>query len=375
VDVIASEDQRMLQDSTRRFLEARSPIGALRQLVDNAGTFSPDQWREAVAQGWVGLFTPEAHGGIAEAAEGVIDAAILAEELGRVVYAGPFLANCVAAFALAQSGNEAQQAALLPGLASGDEHAAWCFAAPGARGGIAPGGVRVTRNGDGFTLDGVAANVQDAQSAGHLLVSAVDERGASQFLLPADTAGIAIHPLETLDLGRPLATVTFSGVQVSADCLLGEYGLAAAPFERQLQVALVLHSAETVGVVDRALEFTLDYVQQRFAFGRAIGSFQAIKHRLADHATQLMGAKAVVAHAARAVQNGAPDAATAASICKGHCGKAATEIVRDCLHLHGGIGMTWDHDIHFYLRRAVSNEALWGATAVHYERLCQLAGL
>jgi alkylation response protein AidB-like acyl-CoA dehydrogenase len=375
VDVISSEDQRMLQDATRRFLEDRSPITALRQQADNASGFSPGAWREAVGQGWVGLFTPQEYGGLAEAAEGVIDAAILAEELGRVVYAGPFLSNCVAAFALAQAGNAAQQAALLPALTAGEELAAWCFAAPGVKGGIEPGGVRVSRGAAGFTLEGVAANVYDGQLSGHLLVSAVDNGAVSQFLVPAQTPGITISPLETLDLGRNLSTVQFSGVQLGADLLVGEYGLAAPQFERQLQVALVLLCAETVGVVDRALEFTLDYVQQRYAFGRPIGSFQAIKHRLADHATQLMGAKAVVAHAARAVQHNAADAAIAVSICKSHCGKSGTEIVRDCLHLHGGIGMTWDHDIHFYLRRAVSNEALWGSPTVHHERLCRLAAL
>jgi len=375
VDVISTEDQRMLQDSTRRYLEDRSPIGALRRLADNKVDFHAGAWREGVAQGWVALFTPEAHGGLAESAQGVIDAAIIAEELGRVVYSGPFLSNCVVAFAVAQAGSEKQQTALLPGLVAGDELAAWCFAAPGTKSGTEPGGVRVTRKAKGFTLDGTAAYVQDAQIAGHLLVTAVDDSGLSQFLIPAKAPGITIRPLETLDLGRQLADVEFSGVSVAADTLVGEFGRSADLVERQLQVALVIHCAETVGAIDRALEFTLEYVQQRYAFGRPIGSFQALKHRLADHATQLEGAKAVVAHAAKAVQNAAPDAAIAVSVAKSHCGRFGTEIIRDCLHMHGGIGMTWEHDIHFYLRRAVSNEALWGATPVHHERLCRLAGL
>ena len=120
---------------------------------------------------------------------------------------------------------------------------------------------------------------------------------------------------------------------------------------------------------------TPDEFKQRYAFGRPIGSFQALKHRLADHAAQLEGAKAAAAHAARSVQVGAPDAAIAVSVAKSHCGRFATEIIRDCVQLHGGIGITWEHDIHFYLRRAVSNEALWGTPAAHHERLCRLAGL
>jgi alkylation response protein AidB-like acyl-CoA dehydrogenase len=375
VDVIVTEDQRMLQDSTRRYLENRWPIEGLRKLADNKQAFSAEAWREGVEQGWIALFTPEAHGGIAESAEGVIDAAIISEELGRVVYAGPFLSNSVVAFAITNSGSDAQQAALLPALAAGTENGAWCFATAGVNGGTQPGGVRVVRNGDTFTLSGTAANVQDAQIAGHLLVSAADEKnGVTQFLLPANLPGVAITLLETLDLGRRLANVEFADVKVSADRLLGEFGKAAEAFEQQLQIALVLQCADTVGVTDRALEFTLDFVQQRFAFGRAIGSFQALKHRLADHATQLQGAKAAVAHAANAVQKRAPDAAIAVSVAKSQSGRFGTEIIRDCLHMHGGIGMTWEHDIHFYLRRAVSNEALWGTPSVHHERLCQLAG-
>jgi len=375
VDVIVTEDQRMLQNATRRYLEDRVPLGTLRRLADTVTEFSADAWREGVAQGWVGLFTPEAYGGMSESAQGVIDAAILAEELGRVVYPGPFLSNCIVAFAISQFGSPAQQSALLPGLVEGEKRAAWCFAATGVKAGIEPGGVRVVRTSAGFTLTGIAANVQDAQSADYLLVTAVDHGSVSQFLIPATMPGIVIHPLETLDLGKRLANVEFSGVPVAVDTQVGEYGSAADQFERQLQVALVLHCAETVGVIDRALEFTLEYVQQRYAFGRPIGSFQALKHRLADHVTQLEGAKAAVAHAAKAVHAAASDAAIAASVAKSQCGRWGTEILRDCLHLHGGIGMTWDHDIHFYLRRAVSNEALLGSTSVHHERLCRLAGL
>lgn len=376
MDVISTEDQRMLQDSARRYLEDRQPIGALRRLADGKADFPAAAWREAAENGWIALFVPEAHGGIAESGQGVVDAAIVAEELGRVVYAGPFLSNCVVAFALAQAGTQAQQAALLPGLAAGQATAAWCFAAPGIKSAAEAGGVRVVRKAGGFVLDGTAAWCQDAAGAGHLLVTAVDDdRGVSQFLLPAGAGGLRIRPLETLDLGRRLADIDFSGVSLPADALIGEFGQAAELFERQLQIALVLHCAETIGVIDRAMEFTLDYVQQRFAFGRPIGSFQALKHRLADHTAQLEGAKAAVAHAARAVQQRAVDAAIAVSVAKSQCGRHGTEIIRDCLHMHGGIGMTWEHDIHFYLRRAVSNEALWGATPVHHERLCRLAGV
>jgi alkylation response protein AidB-like acyl-CoA dehydrogenase len=365
----------MLQETTRRFVQNRSPVSLLRKLADSRSAYPDEAWRECAGQGWIALLTPHEFGGLGEDAEGVIDAAIVAEELGRVVFAGPLLPASVVAFAIARSGSGAQQAALLPGIAAGELRAAWCFAGTGPQAGLEPEGVRAARRGDGFVLDGVAGYVEDAQHADHLLVTAAGANGLSQFVLPAQTPGITIEPLRSLDLGRPLARVRFEQVAAGGAALVGEAGGAAADFERQLQVALVLQCAEQVGLIDRALEFTLDYVQQRVAFGRLIGSFQALKHRLADHVAELESAKAATAHAAKAVQNDAPDAAIAVSIAKSQCGRCGTVIIRDCVQMHGGIGLTWEHDLHFYLRRAVSNEALWGTPALHHERLCGLAGL
>jgi alkylation response protein AidB-like acyl-CoA dehydrogenase len=376
LDITATEDQRMLQDITRRFLEKRAPIGTARRLIGDDVGFDRDAWREGAELGWLSLFVPEDHGGMAESGQGVVDAAIIAEEMGRVVFAGPFLPVNVVAFALAQAGSPAQQEAVLPGLAMGEIIATWCVSGPGATPGTEPGAVRVTGSaGEGFTLQGVASYVQDAHVADQLLVTAAGEAGLSQFLIPAATAGVSIVPLNTLDLGRRLAEVRFDGVRVGADALVGAAGGAAELVERQLQVAVALQCAETVGVVDRTLEFTLEFAKDRVAFGRPIGSFQALKHRFADHAMWLEGAKATAAYAARAVQEQAVDAAIAVCVAKSHGGRSGTETIRDCLQMHGGIGMTWDHDIHLYLRRAVSNEALWGTPATHQERLCVLAGL
>jgi len=376
MDVTLTEDQLMLQDATRRFLNDRFPVDVLRKLADRGESLDREAWQEGAALGWVALFVPEAHGGFAESAEGVIDAAIVAEELGRVVHSGPFFSSCVLADAIARAGSEAQQAAWLPGLAAGEQIGAWCVAGPGPNDGISPGSVRATRSDDGrYVLEGVAGYVDDAAAADLLLVTAAVDAGLSQFLLPAGAAGVSVQPLEALDLGRRVATVRFDRAVVGAEALLGEWGGAADHVERQLQVVLALLVAETVGVIDRVFEFTLEWVNQRYAFNRPIGSYQALKHRLADHAAQLEGAKAAAAYAARAVQAGASDAAIAVSVAKSHCGRVATEIIRDCLQMHGGIGMTWEHDIHFYLRRAVSSEALWGSPRVHHERLCRLAGL
>jgi len=370
MDILLTEDQRLLQDSTRRFLEKRSPVSAARRLVSSQAALDREAWREGAELGWLSLFAPEAYGGLAESAEGAVDAAIIAEELGRVVFAGPFLPVSVVAFALAEAGSPAQQEAHLAELAAGEKIAAWCFPAEAEAGAV------TTQPAEGgFVLEGSVFAVQDAELADLLLVTAADGRELSQFLVSKDTPGISVTPLVTLDIARRLAEVRFDGVRIGADALVGVAEGAADLVERQLQLALVLQAAETVGVIDRALEFTLDYAKQRVAFGRAIGSFQAIKHRFADHAVRLEGAKAATAYAAKAVQARAADAGAAASIAKSHTARHGVDIIRDCLQIHGGIGMTWDHDIHFYLRRAVSNEALWGTPAAHHDRLSRLAGL
>ena len=375
MDVTLNEDQVMLQDMTRRFLEDRSPIGALRKQTDEQTGLDRTVWKEATELGWIALFVPEEDGGIAESAQGVMDAAIVAEELGRVVYSGPFIPTCTVTDAISRAGSAAQRGEWLPGLAGGETLGAWCFAGKGPRAGAQAGSIKVSRSGNGFMLDGVAAYVEDAAVADILLITAAGDDGLSQFVITPDMPGITVEPMDALDLGRRIAEVRFSGVKVSADALLGEAGKGGDAFEHQLQVALALQCAETVGVTGRAFEFTLDWVNERIAFGRPIGSFQALKHRLADHVTQLEGARAAAAHAARAVQTGAEDAAIAVSIAKSQCGRSATTIIRDCLQMHGGIGLTWEHDIHFYLRRAVSSEALWGSPAAHHERLCRLAGI
>ncbi|AIT81489.1 acyl-CoA dehydrogenase family protein [Novosphingobium pentaromativorans] len=375
MDIDLSEDQVMLQDSTRRFVEDRASIAMLRKLVEEKRDMPLDAWRMAAEQGWTALLIPEEFGGFSESAQGLVDAAIVAEELGRVIYPGPFLSSAVAAYAINDAGSSGQKAHWLPKLASGEAVVAWAMARRGGGGRIAGGGVRAAREGENLRLGGHAAYVLDAQIADAILVSVAGDDGATQVLLTADTPGITITPLDTLDVGRRIAHIDFADVVVSTEALLGEIGAAGEAVERQFQVALVLQCAETIGVVERALEICLEYTNERLVFGRPVASYQAIKHRLADHATQLMGMKAAVAHAAKAVKDQASDAAIAASIAKSQCGKWGTEIVRDCMHMHGGIGMTWEHDIHFYGRRAVSNEALLGTPAAHHERLCRLAGL
>jgi alkylation response protein AidB-like acyl-CoA dehydrogenase len=375
MDVVLTENQTLLQQATRGFVEQRFPIGYARKLAEAGQSFSAADWQDCAAQGWIALFLPAGLGGLADEAEGVIDAAIIAEELGRQVFAGPFVANAVAAFAIAEAGSQAQHARYLPALGAGELIATCCHGGTGASDGLEPGAITAQRAGEGYRLDGVAGFVEQATLAGLLVVTARHGDGQSQFLIAADHPGVLITPLRSLDLARGFGTVQLDNALLDAGAMLGEPGAAGPAFERQLQLALVLQCAETIGLIDRAFEFTLDWVRQRHAFGRPIGSFQALKHRLADHTAEFEAAKAALAYAARAVEHDAPDAAIAVSIAKSQCGKQGVEIIRDCVQMHGGIGLTWEHDLHFYLRRAVANQALLGTPAMHHERIAALAGL
>jgi alkylation response protein AidB-like acyl-CoA dehydrogenase len=297
----------------------------------------------------------------------------VAEELGRGVCGGPFLPVNVFGFAVSTFGTDDQRA-MLPGLVAGELIGAWCLG--GADGSWSGDALSAEPAAAGaYVLSGTSSYVQDAANADVLLVTAGGADGVSQFLVPTGTAGVTVTPLGTLDLSRRLAEVRFDKVAVDHSSLLGEFGRAAVAVERQRQVALVLQCAETVGVADHVLDFTVQYAKDRMAFGRPIGSYQALKHRFADHAMWLEASKATSSYAAHAVQEQREDAAMAVSVAKAHVARTATATVHDCIQMHGGIGMTWEHDIHLYMRRAVSNEALFGTPQEHCQRLCDLAGI
>jgi alkylation response protein AidB-like acyl-CoA dehydrogenase len=304
--------------------------------------------------------------------EGLVDLTIIAEELGRMVHPGPFQATNIVASAVANAGSPAQQERFLPGIAGGEIIATWAYGEPDAEWPASSVRLAARPSGSGFVLDGVKTYVHDAKAAALLLVSAVAPQGLTQFLVASDTPGITIEPLESLDLARRLATVRFSSVELTADALLGEPGSAGSAIEHQLQVALALQCAETNGATGQGFEMTVQYAKDRVAFGRPIGSYQALKHRMADHRMRLEGSYASAAYAAKAIQQGRADAAIAARVAKAHVGKWSSSILHDCIQLHGGIGMTFEYDLHLYFRRAISNEVLYGSPYEHQRGLVDL---
>lgn len=369
MDVALSEDQGLLLDTTRRFLAAESPISAVRALVDEPAGFDSNWWRRAAALGWTSMLVPEALGGGSLSEHGLVDLVLVAEEIGRAVAPGPLIAVNVVASAVARAGTPTQQAEVLPSLLDGTAVATWCPPAPS--GGFGAGAVSADRAADGtLVLHGTAAPVEAGAQADHLLVSVAASDGVCQVLVPANTDGLTITALGGLDLVRRFAEVRFDGVRVAPESVL--LGDAATEIEQQLQTAVVLQCAELCGVADRVFAMTLEYLGDRYSFGRPLASYQALKHRVADRKLDLESCHAIATAAARAVADGADDAGELASAAKSWIGPHVTELVQDAIQLHGGIGVTWEHDLHLYLRRATVDRLTYGTPEEHRERIAHL---
>jgi alkylation response protein AidB-like acyl-CoA dehydrogenase len=367
MDSGVSEDQKLMMDTTARFIEEVCPLRMVRDNLYGDPAFSADYRRRAAELGWFSMLVPERFGGGSISGNGVADAALLAYERGRVLQPGPFVATNVVAHAVASAGSAQQQAEILPGLLSGEATAAW---AP-----TPVGGVRVSSGGSGFELSGLATPVQDAHSASWLLLTAATEEGSLQFLVDPTDAGVSVTPLESLDITRSFSEVRLDRVHAPASSLLGAAEDASSLVERQLAIACVLTAAESVGAMQHDFDTALQYAKDRIAFGRPIGSFQAVKHLLADTSLLLEMSKAITTAAADSVGTDDGYGLEAASMAKAFVGDSGIDLAQNCFQVFGGIGFTWEHDQHLYLRRLTTDAALFGEPSWHRERLCQLSGL
>jgi alkylation response protein AidB-like acyl-CoA dehydrogenase len=374
VDLDLTDDQEMFRATTRKFLEQVSSTARVRELWASDEGFDRSAWAQAAELGWFAAFASEEDGGGSVSGRAVADACIVAEEAGRALFPGPVVATNLVVDAIARNGSAEQRSAHLPGLIGGESIGTWAFDEPSDRWDGDGIDLAAMPDGEGFRLSGLKTCVQEAGSADLLLVSARAAEGLTQFLVPTATPGVEVSQLQSLDLGRRFADVRFEDVVVAASAVVGEVGGAAAAIERQRDIAAILTCAETVGAVDRCFEMTLEYARMRKAFGRPIGSYQALKHRFADMLLWLEGSKAIAVTASEAADLDV-DRAALASIAKSYISDRGQVIVRDCLQIHGGIGYTWEYDLHLFLRRIDSNAALFGGPARHEDRLAGLVGL
>jgi alkylation response protein AidB-like acyl-CoA dehydrogenase len=360
VDFALTDEQRMLRDASRELLTDR----AISRTQLDAEEPDPRLWALGAGLGWTGLAVAEEHGG---SAQGLAELALVAEELGRAVARGAFVPTMVVASAVSRAGSAALQAEVLPALAGGSAAATIAVSESGAPSTVDGIGVTARQDGEDFVLTGHKTLVQDATDARWLLVSALVDGGPTCLLV--DAADAAIQRQKTLDITRGFAHVSLDGVRVpGARRLAGD----AAHVQRVLDDAAVLIAADCLGAAERLLEMTVEYAKVRFQFGRAIGSFQAVKHKCATMRIQVDAARAAIYYAAMAADAGAPDASRAASIAKAYAGQALSDLAGEALQVHGGIGFTWEHDLHLYLRRIKTDEVLYGDVATHEERVCDL---
>jgi alkylation response protein AidB-like acyl-CoA dehydrogenase len=369
-----SSDQTLLRDTTSRFLEGQVPLSRLRKNRHDPAGFDAGYWAQGAQMGWTSLLVPEDNGGGSVSGRGAVDLALVAYEFGRHAAPGPLLDCNVIASALAASQSNSQRA-VLAGLISGELIAASCL---GAAPWQTPDRASITfrRHGSDLLIDGIVKPVESAGKAQHFLVTGRAADGMTQVLVSATSPGIVISPLKGIDVSRRFATVSFESVRVPESDLLGGVGQAASQVSRQIQQAAVILSAEAVGAMDAAFGMTLEWAFNRYTFGRALASYQALKHRFADMKSWLEASHAVADAAADAVADGTAAAAETTSAARSYIGEQGPELAQECVQLFGGIGVTYEHDLHFYLRRITLDRLLYGTPAEHRRMLAsiQIAG-
>jgi alkylation response protein AidB-like acyl-CoA dehydrogenase len=365
MNFIFSEQQSQLQEIARRFCAEYSDPARVRAAMASATGFDASVWARLVGElGWGGIAVPEELDGLGL---GQLEIAIVQQEMGRRLLASPFLASIGLAIpALLAGASESQRAQYIPALATGEQLAA--LACTGERGRPGVDGIEAIlapgANGD-FQLSGNASFVVFGHAADIFIVAArragsVGIDGISLLVLPRDTAGITIEKLMMLDLTRPCARLSFDTVEVPAAALLGEAGQAGPALQRTLAIGAIALAAEQVGGAERCLEFTVEYAKQREQFGRPIGSFQAVKHKLADMMVLVEAAKSAVYYAACAADEDDAQLQEAAAVAKSFCADAFNRCAGAAIQLHGGIGITWEHDAHLYFKRARASSNLLG---------------
>ncbi len=363
-----TEDQEFFRETTDRFLNELVPPDSVRALRHDETGFDRTYWRRGAELGWTSLLVGEEHGGGTISGAGLVDLSLVAYAFGRHAAPGPLAGTNVVASALSTHGGAPD---VLASLLSGEGIATWCAPQSGPDGWRPT--VEVRTDGADLVLRGTARPVEAAAAADHLLVTcdAGDGR-TTQVLVPTTTTGLTVAPMETIDLTRRFSSVTFDDVRLSATAAVGVAGQAAADVDRQFLVLLAVLDAESVGAMQTGFDMTVEWAFDRYSFGRPLASYQALKHRFADMMSWLEASHAISAAACAAAQDGRDDVPELASVAKAYIGQYGAELLHDCVQMHGGIGVTFEHDLHLYLRRLIVDSALAGTPADHRQRIAAL---
>ena len=372
-----TEDRRMIADTLNRFISEQYGFATRDRIARSAHGFSSELWNRFGELGIIGALFDEASGGFGG---GGFDIAVVFESLGRGLVVEPFLDTLIVGQAIARSGNDAQRA-LLGGLIDGSRIVALAHSEPDSHYELARVTTRAERNGDGdgsaWQLNGAKAVVQHGEQAALFLVSARpegaddSEAGVTLFLVPRDAPGVSVRGYPKIDGGRA-AEVSFENVILGDDALLGAAGEGFATLEYAIACGVLALCSEAVGAMDVAKDYTLDYLRTRKQFGVAIGSFQALQHRMADMLLEIEQARSAVINAAAALGAERKVRERAVSAAKYSIGRIGALVAQECIQLHGGIGMTWELPLAHYAKRLVMIDHQLGDEDHHLERFVEL---
>jgi len=363
-----TEEQELLRQEVRKFLDAHAPLESVRKVVETPEGFSRDLWRQIGELGWLGLTIPESCGG---AGLGWVDLTVVLEEIGRTLFPSPYLATTIAAAAIAEAGSEAQRRRWLPAIADGSKIATLAVVEPGER--AAPDGVALgaERAADGFALRGEKIQVLDGAAADLLVVAFRSGRAPEDValaVLERTAPGVSVERIPSIDATQRIARVHLDGARVAAADVLS--GAPAWPaLARTLDRAAAAVTAEMIGAAEGALRLTVGYARQREQFGSPIGRFQGVKHPLAEMYVDIESFKSLLYYAAWCLDTGSAEAPRFVSLAKAYASEAFARIGIDAVGLHGGIGYTWEYDAQLYLKRSKWARPLFGDADFHYDRI------
>ena len=376
MDFAFSEEQEMLRKSARDFLSKECGSKVVRKLMDSPDAYDPALWKKFSDLGWTALGIPEVYGGVG----GFLDLIVVFEEAGRALLPGPFFATMgLAVPTLLEAGTEAQKKEVLSAIAQGSARATLAFTEPSGRWDASGITLSAKPAGGGWKLDGLKLFVADADHADYIVVAArtrgEGEDGVSLFLVKGRPKGMQVTQLKTLDMTRRWSEVRFEGVELGADALMGAAHKAWAPLKRALEWATAALCAEMMGGAQKVLETSTEYAKTRQQFGKPIGIYQAVSHKLADMLVQTESGRSATYYAAWTVEADAPDRSLASSMAKAYVSDAYRKVTGDGIQVHGGIGFTWEHDMHLYFKRAKASEVTLGDATYHRELVAQALDL
>jgi alkylation response protein AidB-like acyl-CoA dehydrogenase len=367
-----TDDQELFTQTTAKFLDGEASPTELRTLRHDPTGFSPAYWRHGAELGWTSLLVSEEDGGGSISGSGAKDLALVSHQFGRFAAPGPLQPANVVAAALSKRGSPEQKADVLPGLLSGETIGAWCWSEPPPHDRLGNVAMTASITDEGYVLNGRKGPVEAGAQADHLLVVAHTDGSPVQFMLPSGTPGVTVVPAQGLDLTRRYAEIHFEDVRVSRESLLGDAASAPDDIEWQLQLANLMQMHEMVGAMEKAFEITLEWMFNRYSFGRPLASYQELKHRSADMKAWIEVGHGIADAAALHVDSRDDRAGEFTSAGKAYLGVYGVDVLQDCVQIHGGIGVTFDHDMHLYLRRVIVNSLLFGTVSDHRQRLTTL---